>query len=105
MTVSREEFLRLLPVVVGPFEVDAISEAPVVVVVGQASLGRRSAEREGGVPARTRATIRLVPLPDLRLGSIAMPRHRVEIALDDCSGAEGDAVMDCFHRTFMRGGG
>ena len=94
MTISREEFLRLLPDVVGPFAVDAISEAPVVVLVGHAS-----------VLARRRAAIRLVPLPDLRFGSVAMRRHRVDITLDDCSEAEGEAFMARFRRAFLRGGG
>ena len=94
MTISREEFLRLLPEVAGPFEVDPMSEAPVVSLVGQAS-----------VLARTLVTIRLVPLPALQFGSVALPRHRADITLDDCSDAEGEAFMERFRRAFLRAGG
>jgi hypothetical protein len=39
------------------------------------------------------------------LGNVAIPRHRVEIAVKACSEAEGEAFMDRFHRGFLRAGG
>ena len=85
MSLSREEFFRLLPAAVGPFEVDGDT--------ARWSDGNR------------RWTIRLVPLADHRLGSVVVHRHRVEIALESHSEAEGEAFMDRFHLGFLRGGG
>lgn len=56
---------------------------------------------EGGL----RGTIRLVPLEDRRLGSVVVPRHRVDIAFEEFSEAEGEAFLVRFHRAFLRGGG
>ncbi len=85
MSLSREEFFRLLPAAVGPFEVDGETI-------------RWSGEDH-------RWTIRLVPLADRTMGSVVVPRHRVEITLESRSEAEGEAFMDRFHRGFLRGGG
>jgi len=85
MTISREEFLRLLPAAVAPFEVDDNTI--------------RWSDGDGG------GAIRLAPLADRRLGSVVIPRHRVEIALEARTEAEGDAFMARFHRAFLRGGG
>jgi hypothetical protein len=85
MSLSRDEFLRLLPAAVGPFEVDGETI--------RGSNGDRS------------WTIRLVPLSGRRLGSVVVSRHRVEIDLKSHSEAEGEAFMDRFHRGFLRGGG
>jgi hypothetical protein len=85
MSLSREEFFRLLPSVVLYFEVDAET----VCWWDQARLW----------------TIRLAPLPHRRLGSVVVPRHRVDITLDACPEAEGEAFMSRFHRAFLRGGG
>ena len=52
-----------------------------------------------------RGTIRLIPLGDRRLGSVALPRCRVEIVLDGCSDAESAAFMARCERAFLRGGG
>ena len=85
MSLSREEFFRLLPAAVEAFE-----------PAGEAvrwSDGNR------------RGTIRLVPLPDRRLGGVVMPRHRIDIALDAPTEADADAFMVRFHRGFLRGGG
>ncbi len=85
MTVSREEFFRLLPGVVRSFEVD-----------------------DGTVrwfDAGRPWSIRLTVLDDRRMGAVAVPRHRVQIALESCSEAEGEAFMARFHRAFLRGGG
>jgi hypothetical protein len=85
MSLSREEFFRLLPAAVGAFAVD----------------GEMVRWFAGD---RTR-TIRLVHLADRRVGSVVLPRHRVEIVLEACSEAEGEAFMERFHRAFLRGGG
>jgi len=85
MSVSREEFFRLLPAAVGAFEVDGD--------VIRWSDGDRV------------STIRLVPLPNRCLSHVVVPRHRVEIVLEACSKTEGDAFMDRFYRAFLRGGG
>ncbi len=84
MSLLAEEFFRLLPAAVPACEVDGDTV-------------RWSEGGRGG-------TIRLVPLPDRRLGGIVIPRHRVEIALEG-SDAEGEAFMVRFHRAFLRGGG
>ena len=49
--------------------------------------------------------MRLLPLADRRLGSVVLPRHRVEISLDGYSEEEARAFMARFHRGFQRGGG
>jgi len=85
MSISREEFLRFLPAAVGSFVVNGDEV-------------RRSDGNRGWV-------IRLVPLADHRVGSVVVPRHRVEIVLEGCSEADADAFMNRFHRAFMRGGG
>jgi hypothetical protein len=85
MSVSREEFFRLLPAAVGAFDVDG-------------ALVR-------GFDGERGWAIRLVPLADRRLGNVTIPRHRVEIAVKACSEAEGEAFMDRFHQAFLRGGG
>ena len=85
MSISREEFFRLLPAAVGAFEADGDTIC--------------------WSDAKRRWTIRVTPLPDLRLGSAAIPRHRVEIVFEACSEAEGAAFLERFHRAFLRGGG
>ena len=85
MSLTREEFFRLLPAAVGSFVVDGDTV--------------RRPDGAGGW------LIRLVPLADRRAGSVVVPRHRVEIVLEACSEAEGEAFMARFHRAFLRGGG
>jgi hypothetical protein len=85
MTISREEFLRLLPAAVGAFEADG--------------------EFVRWVDQGRGWNIRVVPLPDLRLGSAAIPRHRVEFLLEACPAEEGAAFLERFHHAFLRGGG
>jgi hypothetical protein len=85
MSLLREEFLRLLPGAVAAPELD-----------GDAV--RWSEDGRDGF-------IRLVRLPGRRLGSVDLPRHRVEIVLEGWSEAEGEAFMVRFHRAFLRGGG
>jgi hypothetical protein len=85
MSLSREEFFRLLPAVVPVFDVNKDTVCW--------SEGDR------------RWTIRLVPLANRPLGHVDLPRHRVEIVLEACSEAESEAFMARFHRAFLRGGG
>ena len=85
MSLLREELFRLLPAVVAVWD----------------AYGDTLRWSEGG----RSGTIRLVPLADRRLGSVVVPRHRVEIALEECTEAEGEAFMSRFHRAFLRGGG
>jgi sulfur-carrier protein len=85
MSVSREEFFRLLPAALDSFEV----EGEVV----------RWSEGDH------RGTIRLVPLAGRQLGSAFVPRHHVEVAIEECPEAEGEAFMARFRRAFLRGGG
>ncbi|HSP91262.1 MAG TPA: hypothetical protein VLN08_10155 [Vicinamibacterales bacterium] len=85
MSITREEFFRLLPAAVGPFEVDGSTI--------------RGHERPCGW------LIRLTPLADHRAGSVVVPRHLVEIVLEGWGEAEADAFMARFHRAFLRGGG
>jgi hypothetical protein len=84
MSVSREEFFRMLPAVVTPCAVEGDEV--------------RWTDRDGA------GAIRLVRLPDRRLGSVVVPRCRVEIALD-VSEAQGERFMERFHRAFLRAGG
>ena len=85
MSLSREEFLRFLPAAVGSFVVNGDEV-------------RRSDGHRGWV-------IRLVPLADHRVGSVIVPRHRVEIILEGCSETEAEAFMARFRRGFLRAGG
>jgi hypothetical protein len=85
MSLSREEFLRLLPAAAGPFTAE-----------GSAYHGRDQ-HRDW--------RIRIVPLADRRVGSVVVPRHRVEIVIQACSEDESEAFMARFHRAFLRGGG
>lgn len=85
MSLSREEFFRLLPSAVGPFDMD-----------GDAIRGSAGA---------CRWSIGLVRLDDHRAGSVVVPRHRVVIVIDGCSEADAAAFMERFRRGFLRGGG
>jgi hypothetical protein len=85
MSLSREEFFRLLPAAVGSFAVEGDTIGP--------------ADGTGGW------LIRLTPLADHRVGSVAVPRHRIEIVLEDPAGSEAEDFMDRFRRGFLRGGG
>jgi hypothetical protein len=87
MSISREEFLRLLP-----SAVDVID-------------AHEAASEFHGNQGHRRWTIHLHPLPDHRLGSVALVRHQVEIHLEGFSPTEAEAFMARFHRGFQRGGG
>jgi hypothetical protein len=85
MSIGRDEFLRLLPGVVRAFEIDG------------GTVRWSDGDR--------RCRIRLVPLPSRRVGSVAVPRHLVEVSLQAWSDEEGEAFMSRFLRAFLRGGG
>ena len=85
MSINREEFFRFLPAAVGPFFEDGDTIRPPGAAGGW--------------------LLRLTPLTDHRVGSVVVPRHRVEIVLEACAEVEGEAFMARFHRAFMRGGG
>lgn len=87
MTLSREEFLRLLPGAVD--------------LAGATEDGGSFRGRDGS----RRWTIQLIPLTDLRLGGVILPRHRIDIQLEGYSKGEVEAFMARFHRGFQRGGG
>jgi len=90
MTISRTEFMRLLPAAVGgePFAGDGA--APSVL------------ESQGG-PLRWR--IRLAPLAPLRLGPMVLDRLRVELEFDGYPPGPAAAFVDRFMSHFQRGGG
>lgn len=85
MTISRDEFVRLLPAAVGSFEADG--------------------DTFRACGSRPAWTIRLVSLEDRRVGSVTFPRHRVEIEVAAASEGEGEAFAERFRRAFLRGGG
>ncbi|MBP1636568.1 MAG: hypothetical protein H6Q10_3142 [Acidobacteria bacterium] len=85
MSLSREEFFRALPAAVGPFVVDGDTIRP-----------------PGGTGGWL---IRLTPLADHRVGSVAVARHRVEVDFQGASDSEVEVFMNRFRRGFLRGGG
>ena len=87
MSISREDFVRLLPIALGrsPFE-----------------------EQDNfftGQDGLRHWEIRLIPLADQCLGSVVLPCHRVEIQFDGYPDEAAEAFMARFHRGFQRGGG
>jgi len=84
MSLSREEFFRLLRAAIHDFETDG------------EMVRWADGDRAG--------TIHLVPLPDRRVGSVVVRRCKVEVALE-APEAEGEEFMQRFHRAFLRGGG
>ncbi len=87
MTISREDFLRLLPEAVG---LTPVAEADGVF---------RHAE------GTRRWSLALQPLEPLRLGRLSLVRHHVELTFEGHSEAEVAAFMARFYRGFQRGGG
>ncbi len=86
MSLTREEFFRLLPGAVGLY---AMGHAGVI---------------QGGEGSR-RWAIQLQRLEDRCLGSVSLPRHRVTLSFEGHTEAEVEAFMRRFHRAFQRGGG
>lgn len=87
MTVTRAEFLRLLPAAVGG---EVFVEEP------DAFLHRE--------PHRSWHIV-FTGLPELRIGLVRLARHRVEFEFDAYSEDEIDAFMARFELYFRRGGG
>ena len=85
MSITREEFLRLLPAAVDTFAAD-----------GNTIRGHGTA---------CGWLIRLTPLAGRRVGSLDVHRHQVDIVLEGCAEREAEAFMERFHRAFLRGGG
>ena len=87
MTITREAFLRSLPAAVGN----------VAYVVG----GTEFSYSDRGCGWR----IVLASLPDLELGSIRLPRYRVEIHLTGYDEGATRRFLDRFELYFRRAGG
>ncbi|HJV49563.1 MAG TPA: hypothetical protein VJ549_09845 [Geothrix sp.] len=87
VSLSRAEFLRLLPGAVGSMPIEE----------AEGTFGASDGNR--------RWTLRLSPLADHRMGSLALPRHRLELSLDGYSEEEAAAFMARFQRGFLRAGG
>ncbi|WP_291270970.1 hypothetical protein [Geothrix sp.] len=87
MSIDREAFRRLLP--------GAVGAAPM----------REEGDTFCGAEGRRRWRIQVTPLAERRLGSLALPRHRVEIQLEGYLEDEAEAFLARFHRGFQRGGG
>ena len=87
MTISREDFLRLLP--------EAVGHTP------QAGADGVFRHAEGG----RGWSLALQPLEPLRLGRLSLVRHRVELTFEGQSADQVAAFMARFHRGFQRGGG
>jgi hypothetical protein len=88
MTISRADFLRLLPAAVGhtPF----VAEGDVL---------------RGGTDGGGRWQITLTSLEDLALGPVRLPRQRVDFAFNGCSAQQVEAFMRRFERHYQRAGG
>lgn len=87
MSITREDFLRLLP----------------------GAVGLATIEEAGGVFTHAegprRWTIHLVPMADWCAGSVVLVRHRVELRFEGYSEEAVAAFLARFHRGFQRGGG
>jgi hypothetical protein len=87
MSISRSEFLRLLPEAVGGLAFVAVGKAFV--------------HEEPGRSWR----ITLEAMPDLALGHLRLERHEVEWSFRGYTEAEIAENLERFHRHFQRGGG
>lgn len=82
-TITRRDFLRLLPAATGETEI------------------RESADDFSGHGW----SLRLTALPPLEIGSVRLERHHVEIAFDGLTEEEQERFMQRFTLHFQRGGG
>jgi hypothetical protein len=87
MSISRKEFLRLLPGALGG---DCFAES-----------GGDFLHAEPGRSWH----ITLSPLTDLELGSMRLERHRVEWRFSGYADAEIETILQRFELHFRRGGG
>ena len=87
MTVSREEFQRSLP----------------------AAVAGASFRTSGNVISSEASSpgwrIELKPLEDLRIGLLALPRHRVTVHLNGYTPEQAEGFLRRFELYFRRGGG
>ncbi len=82
-TITREDFIRLLPAATGDASLQATAEG-----------------------FRGRGwSIRLTPLPTRVIGLARLVQHRVELQFEGMSEAEQDAFMRRFTHHYQRGGG
>ena len=87
MTITREDFLRLLPAAVNHV---AFADEGAAFVHCEDSRGWRIGFRD---------------LPPLRVGQVRLERHQVDFDFSGYSTAEIDAFMARFELYFRRGGG
>jgi hypothetical protein len=87
MTISRESFLRSLP---------AALHCPEV---------RSDGDQVRPVGGDAGWRIVVTPLPELRLGSIALPRQRIEIHLTGYDETRTRALLERFELYFRHAGG
>jgi hypothetical protein len=87
MTLTRAEFLRLLPGALGRVPIQEVGDT-----------------FSGGEGPCT-WSLHLEPLEDRRLGSVSLPRHRVQITLEGYADTEAEAFLTRFLQGFQRGGG
>lgn len=87
MTISRDEFLRILP--------------------GATDCVPRSAGADAwcGADVACGWSLRIEPLPGLALGALHLPRHRVRLRLDDCEPGARNRFLARWELHFRRGGG
>ena len=82
-TITRADFLRILPAATGEDDVRCVDGCYV---------GRGW-------------SLRLTPLPPLKIGIVEMERHRVEIEFDGLSREARERFMNRFTQHYFRGGG
>jgi hypothetical protein len=87
MTITREDFRRLLPAAVNHV---AFIEEDDAFLCKEGARGWR---------------IDFTPLPQLRIGLVRLERHRVEFEFAGYTGAEIEDFMARFELYFRRGGG
>ncbi len=79
-TITRADFLRLLPAATGLSESDGLFRG-------------------------CGWSLRLTPLPPLEIGMVRLERHRVEVAFDGLTAEAEEAFMQRFTLHYQRGGG
>lgn len=89
MTITRDEFLRVLPSVLEPY------------VVEWEPGGDGLYWSDGAC----RGSVRVARLEDRFLGRLHLPRVRVEIDIEGGPDGLGQAFLERFHRAFLRAGG
>ncbi|MCB1876042.1 MAG: hypothetical protein KDH88_08715 [Chromatiales bacterium] len=87
MTISRAEFLRLLPCAAVGYRLE------------ENASGIRLVAEDGAI------VIRLATLDDLRIGSLSLPRMRIAIHFENIAAPSRTAFLQRFDRSFQRGGG